>query len=107
VVVPNLDEQARLVADLGDCDLMILRNHGLLVVAATIAQAFNHIHRAELACRTQVMAMASGAGLLTPSEAVVEETFLACQPHTRRPFGVLDRPALSRKLERMDPSYAS
>src|SRR5580658_9056175 len=60
-VVLDLSEQERLVADLGQHDLMILRNHGLLVVGATIAQAFNHIHRAELACKTQLMAMASGA----------------------------------------------
>ena len=104
-VVLNLDEQARLVADLGEHDLLILRNHGLLVVGATIPQAFNHIHRAELACKTQVMAMACGAGLVTPPEAVIEQTFLAYQPRTRRPFGVLDWPALLRKLDRIDPSY--
>jgi hypothetical protein len=53
------------------------------------------------------MAMASGAGLLTPADAVIEETFRAYQPHTRRPFGVLDWPALLRKLDRIDPSYRS
>ena len=104
-VVLDLAEQERLVADLGDHDLMILRNHGLLVVGATIPQAFNHIHRAELACKTQVMAMACGVGLITPPETVIEATFQAYQPHTRRPFGVLDWPALLRKLDRMDPSY--
>jgi hypothetical protein len=84
---------------------MILRNHGLLVVGATIPQAFNHIHRAELACKTQVMAMACGVGLVAPPEAVVEATWEAYQPNTRRPFGVLDWPALLRKLDRLDPSY--
>jgi ribulose-5-phosphate 4-epimerase/fuculose-1-phosphate aldolase len=104
-VVLNLDEQARLVADLGDCELMILKNHGLLVVGQTIPQAFNHIHRAELSCRTQLMAMAAGAKLVTPPDDVVELTFQAYQPHVRRPFGVLDWPALLRKLDRLDPSY--
>jgi ribulose-5-phosphate 4-epimerase/fuculose-1-phosphate aldolase len=104
-VVLDLGEQERLVADLGQHDLMILRNHGLLVVGQTIAQAFNHIHRAELACRTQLMAMAAGAPLITPSGAVVEKTFQAYQPNVRRPFGVLDWPALLRKLDRLDPSY--
>ncbi len=104
-VVLDLSEQARLVADLGAHDLMILRNHGLLVVGQTIAQAFNHIHRAEFACRTQLMAMAAGAPLITPSEAVIEKTFQAYQPNVRRPFGVLDWPALLRKLDRLDPSY--
>jgi len=104
-VVLELTQQERLVADLGDHDLMILRNHGLLVVGATIPQAFNHIHRAELACKTQLMAMAAGAGLVTPPQAVIEQTFQAYQPHTRRPFGLLDWPALLRKLDRLDPSY--
>jgi len=104
-VVLNLDEQARLVADLGDCDLMILRNHGLLVVGHSIPQAFNHIHRAELSCRTQLMAMATGAKLITPPDDVVELTFQAYQPNVRRPFGVLDWPALLRKLDRIDPSF--
>jgi ribulose-5-phosphate 4-epimerase/fuculose-1-phosphate aldolase len=104
-VVLNLDEQERLVADLGGADLMILRNHGLLVVAQTIPQAFNHIHRAELSCRTQIMAMAAGARLVTPPAEVIEATFQAYQPTVRRPFGVLDWPALLRKLDRIDPSY--
>jgi len=104
-VVLNLDEQARLAADLGQCDLMILRNHGLLVVGQTIAQAFNHIHRAELSCRTQLMAMATGAKLIDAPDAVIEATFQAYQPNVRRPFGVLDWPALKRKLDRLDPSY--
>jgi ribulose-5-phosphate 4-epimerase/fuculose-1-phosphate aldolase len=104
-VVLDLDEQARLVADLADHDLMILRNHGLLVVAASIPQAFNHIHRAELSCRTQLMAMAAGAAMTEVPTQVVEATFQAYQPNVRRPFGVLDWPALLRKLDRLDPSY--
>jgi ribulose-5-phosphate 4-epimerase/fuculose-1-phosphate aldolase len=106
-VVLDLDEQARLVADLGEADLMILRNHGLLVVATSIPQAFNHIHRAELSCRTQLMAMAAGAAMTTVPTQVVEATFQAYQPNVRRPFGVLDWPALLRKLDRLDPSYRS
>jgi ribulose-5-phosphate 4-epimerase/fuculose-1-phosphate aldolase len=104
-VVLDLEEQERLVADLGQCDLMILRNHGLLVVGQTVAQAFNHIHRAELSCRTQLTAMATGANLVSAPTQVIEATFQAYQPGVRRPFGVLDWPALLRKLDRLDPSY--
>jgi hypothetical protein len=49
--------------------------------------------------------LSRGASLITPPKSVIEATFLAYQPHTRRPFGVLDWPALLRKLDRMDPSY--
>jgi ribulose-5-phosphate 4-epimerase/fuculose-1-phosphate aldolase len=103
----DLEERGRLVADLGDNDLLILRNHGLLVAAASIPEAFNHIHRAELACRTQVMAMACGAGVVTPPAEVVEKTYQAYKPKGRHRFGLLDWPALLRRLDRIDPSFRS
>jgi len=101
----NLAEQERLVRDLGDADLLILRNHGLLAVGVTVATAFNQIHRAEQACRTQLMAMSTGAGLITPPAETVETTYGAFQPNGRRPVGSIDWPALLRKLDRLDPSY--
>jgi ribulose-5-phosphate 4-epimerase/fuculose-1-phosphate aldolase len=104
-VVLDLGEQARLVASLGTNDLLILRNHGLLAVGQTIAQAFNTMHRAELACRSQIMAMSCGVELICPPAQVVEETFMNYQPQVRRPFGVLDWPAMLRKLDKIDTSY--
>ena len=55
-VAVELDERERLVEDLGDCEVMILRNHGLLSVGQTIGQAFNNIYRLERACETQLLA---------------------------------------------------
>ena len=104
-VAINLDEQERLVADLGDADLMVLRNHGLLVVGPTIQQAFSNIYRAELACKAQLLAMGSGTALRTPSAEVVAQTNHMYRPEVRRPFGVLEWPALMRKLDRIDPTY--
>jgi ribulose-5-phosphate 4-epimerase/fuculose-1-phosphate aldolase len=104
-VVVNLEEQESLVRDLGDCDLMILRNHGLLAVGETIPQAFDTIRRAELACATQLRAMATGERLVIPSEEVRRETSRLYEPAVRRPFGVLEWPALLRKLDRIDSSY--
>jgi ribulose-5-phosphate 4-epimerase/fuculose-1-phosphate aldolase len=98
-------EQARLVADLGDADLMILRNHGLIAVGPTIPQAFSNIYRAELACKAQVMAMSSGAELVMPPAGVIARTNHLYRPEVRRPFGLLEWPALIRKLDRIDPSY--
>lgn len=103
-VAVNLDEQERLVADLGDADLMVLRNHGLLVVGPTIPQAFSNIYRAELACRAQVLAGSSGKIVLPPSEVIARTNHLY-RPEVRRPFGLLEWPALLRKLDRIDPSY--
>src|SRR3977135_632744 len=41
----DLDEQKRLVSDLGGHEAMILCNHGLLAVGRTIAEAFGTLHR--------------------------------------------------------------
>ena len=49
-VVVDLDERKRLVQNLGDCEVMILRNHGLLACGQTIGQAFDNIYRLERAC---------------------------------------------------------
>jgi ribulose-5-phosphate 4-epimerase/fuculose-1-phosphate aldolase len=106
-VALDLDERARLVADLGDANAMILRSHGLLTVGPTIAQAFNAMHRLELACKTQLMTMAADQELIIPSDAVVERTAELFKPNVRRPFGLLEWPGLLRQLDRRDPSYRS
>jgi ribulose-5-phosphate 4-epimerase/fuculose-1-phosphate aldolase len=104
-VVVDLGEQDRLVRDLGKGDLMILRNHGLLAVGASIPETFDTIRRAELACATQLKAMASGAPLVIPSAEIQRETARLYEPRVRRPFGILEWPALLRKLDRIDPTY--
>lgn len=104
-VVLDLAMQDQLVADLGDANAMILRNHGLLAVGNTVAECWNALHRLELSCRTQVAAMSCNTPMVRVSPEVVEATWLNYQPKTRRPFGLLDWPALLRKLDRMDPSY--
>ena len=104
-VVLKLDEQASLVRDLGSGEALILRNHGALVVGRTIGEAFNWMHRLELACRSQLAAMACGGKLVPVPQAVLEETWSNYQPQTRRPYGVMEWPALLRKLDRIDPSY--
>lgn len=104
-VAVDLDEQERLVADLGDADLMVLRNHGLIVVAPSIPQAFSNIYRVELAAKAQVMAMQSGYEIVLPSDEVIAKTNHLYRPEVRRPFGILEWPALLRKLDQIDPSY--
>ncbi|WP_266102183.1 class II aldolase/adducin family protein [Aurantimonas coralicida] len=104
-VAVDLAEQESIVADLGDSDLLILRNHGLLTVAPSVAQAFSNIYRAELACKVQVMAMSANTEIGTPPQAIIEKTNALYRPETRRPFGVLEWPGLLRKLDRIDPSF--
>jgi len=104
-VVLDTKEEASLLRDLGNGEALILRNHGLLTVGKTIAEAFNWMHRLELTARSQLAAMATGAKLCPVPQKVLEETYMNYQPQTRRPYGVMEWPALLRKLDRMDPSY--
>lgn len=104
-VVLDLEEQEELVKNLGDNNAMILRNHGLLTTGRTIAEAFNAMHRLEMSCRSQLAAMACGVKLNTVPDDIVEKTYMNYQPQVRRPFGVMEWPALLRKLDKIDPSY--
>ncbi|NYT60209.1 class II aldolase/adducin family protein [Alcaligenaceae bacterium] len=103
----DLDERQRLVDDLGDNDAMILRNHGLLVASADIPQAFNTIYWLEMACRAQVDAMACNTELHYPTPEVIEKTAHLYKPGTRRPYGVMEWPAMLRMLDRRDSSFRS
>jgi hypothetical protein len=95
----ELAERDRLVQNLGAHEAMILRNHGLLTCGATIPQAFNTMYQLELACRTQVDAMAARTELTLPPREVLDKTAHLYQPQTRRPYGVLEWPAMLRLLE--------
>jgi ribulose-5-phosphate 4-epimerase/fuculose-1-phosphate aldolase len=104
-VAVNLEEQERLVRDLDDHAGMILRNHGLLVVGGSIPEAFNSIYRLERACQLQIAALSCNTELQMPSQEVVDASYRMYLPETRRPFGVLEWPALLAKLDKIDPSY--
>ena len=104
VVIDTAAREA-LVKSLGDNNAMILRNHGLLTTGATIPEAFNAMHRLELSCKTQIAAMSCNTKLKEVPADVVESTYMNYQPHVRRPFGLLDWPALLRKLDRIDPGF--
>ena len=104
-VAINLDEQERLVRDLGKHAGMILRNHGLLVVGGSIAEAFNNIFRLERACQVQVAALSCNTELQLPPQHVVDAAYRMYLPETRRPFGLLEWPALLAKLDKIDPSF--
>ena len=104
-VAIELDERERLVRDLGDAEVMVLRNHGLLTCAPSIPEAFSNMYRLELACKAQVAAMSCGTELITPPQDVIALTNHLYQRNVRRPWGVLEWPGLLRMLDRRDPSY--
>jgi ribulose-5-phosphate 4-epimerase/fuculose-1-phosphate aldolase len=105
-VAIDLDEQARLVRDLGpDGRAMILRNHGLLTAGTSVCEAFVTMHWLEKACQAQVMAMACNTELNHPSAEVVRLTNERYLPGQRRKITELEWPAMLRMLDRRDSSF--
>lgn len=101
----NEDEKARLVSDLGDKTNMILRNHGLLTVGETAAEAFLLMYILETACRIQILAQSGGATLLSVSEPILKNVAAQLGAVTVGQGAQLAWPGLLRKLDRLDPSY--
>jgi ribulose-5-phosphate 4-epimerase/fuculose-1-phosphate aldolase len=101
----DVAEQAALMAELGDADVMILRNHGLLAMGATIAAAFDTIYRLELVCKVQIAVLSCNAKVRRLPDAVVEETEGLYRQYVIPHAGRREWPALLRKLDRIDQSY--
>jgi ribulose-5-phosphate 4-epimerase/fuculose-1-phosphate aldolase len=104
-VALNEDEKPRLVADLGNKHNMILRNHGLLTVGRTAAEAFLFMYILESACRIQILAQSGGATLLPVSEPILEGVAAQLSAVTVGQGAQLAWPGLLRKLDRIDPSF--
>jgi ribulose-5-phosphate 4-epimerase/fuculose-1-phosphate aldolase len=99
----DLDEQKRLVADLGERVAMILKNHGLLAVGATIPEAFITMYWFERACQAQVHALTTKCTL--PAENTIKLTNERYKPGQRRKIGELEWAGLLRLVERRYPGF--
>jgi ribulose-5-phosphate 4-epimerase/fuculose-1-phosphate aldolase len=104
-VALNPAEKARLVRDLGDKHNMILRNHGLLTCAETVADAFLHMYVLQKACEVQVRAQAGGGELVPVPQAIVDGIRQASKAVTRQSGGMIAWPGILRKLDRIDPAW--
>ncbi len=97
------DERSRIVADLGDGRILILRNHGLLTVGKTVGEAFVWMYRIETACRMQIDAL-SGGRELNPISDVARQRSRETGLKMYGPGGFLEVgrewPALLRQLDR-------
>ena len=99
------DEKPRLQADLGEANFLVLRNHGLLTVGKTIADAFLSMYTFENTCRIQVDAMAGGGELVSVNPAILAGMGEVMKIATAGQGAQLAWPALLRKVERLDPGY--
>jgi ribulose-5-phosphate 4-epimerase/fuculose-1-phosphate aldolase len=99
------DEKPRLVRDLGQRRFLMLRNHGLLTVGRSVAEAFVAMYFLETACMMQLRAQAGGGPLRRIGEAIVAGADRQWDIVTRGAGGGLAWPALLRKLDARNPGY--
>jgi ribulose-5-phosphate 4-epimerase/fuculose-1-phosphate aldolase len=104
-ITVHADEGPRLVANLADKRLMILRNHGLLSIGETIAQALARLWTLNRACEVQLATAALGAPRFIPDEIAARCTRDSLQFDPRHGAGEDVLRALLRQVERIDPSY--
>lgn len=103
----DLDERSRIVNDLGDKNLLMLRNHGTLTVGENCAIAFLRMYFLENACKTQIFAQAAGTENLNEEPQSMADT-VAGQSAAAFVPGSGDNlvwPGLMRKLNRANPGY--
>ncbi|CAN5655023.1 class II aldolase/adducin family protein [soil metagenome] len=99
------EEKPRLQADLGNANFLVLRNHGLLTVGRTIADAFLSMYTFENTCRIQVDAQSGGGTLTQVNPLIIKGVAEASRVQTSGMGGAFVWPSLIRKLERTDDSY--
>ena len=98
-------EKPRLVRDLGDKSFLMLRNHGILTVGATIPDAFLLMYLFEAACTIQIRAQSTHGELIAVDPKIVAGATMMAKQVTRSAGGGLAWPGLLRKLDRIDRSY--
>ena len=104
-VALNDDEKPRLVRDLGDKSFFMLRNHGLLTVGETIADAFQAMYIFETTCMIQVRAQAGGSELISIPQPILDGAKQQAKLVTKGLGGGLAWPGLLRKLDKIDMSF--
>jgi ribulose-5-phosphate 4-epimerase/fuculose-1-phosphate aldolase len=104
-VALNAAEQPRLIGDLGEKSYLMLRNHGLLTVGASPAEAFLYMYLFETTCTIQLRAQNGGKQLIPVSDRILGGIRAAAAQVTRGQGSALVWPGLLRRLDRLNPGY--
>jgi ribulose-5-phosphate 4-epimerase/fuculose-1-phosphate aldolase len=104
-VALNAEEQPRLVRDLGSSLYLMLRNHGLLTVGSSPADAFLHMYLFEATCAIQLRAQSGGGELIPIGAPILAGIRAAADRVTRGQGAGLIWPGLLRRLDRLDRGY--
>lgn len=104
----NEDEKIRLQEDLGDSNFMLLRNHGALTMGKTIGDAFMHMYDLIRACQVQLQVMSTGMTPLYVDQRIIDGIKAQANiVHSGQTGGEKAWPAMVRRVQRLDPSFAS
>ena len=106
-IATDLEERERLVEDMGDKHVMILRNHGTLAIGRSVGECFLRLYFLERACDAQVKMLSAGPdGLHNPPQGTPEKVKSQTPPAgIGMVANALAWPALLRKLDRVDPGF--
>jgi ribulose-5-phosphate 4-epimerase/fuculose-1-phosphate aldolase len=98
-------ESDLIAASLGDKEVMILRNHGLVACGHTLARAFENLFLLEMACRAQITAQSAGARLLLQSKETLEIVTRQKETHPAEDNSEALWAAMLRWMRDIDPSF--
>lgn len=101
----DMEERERLIADMGEKHLLILRNHGLLTVGASVAEAFIRLFFLQRACETQIAAQSGGADLIGQTAAIRKRVGEQGQVGFGPTLADLNWAGVRRQMDRLYPSY--
>ncbi|GHF20579.1 class II aldolase [Kordiimonas sediminis] len=99
------DEKERLVANMGDKEVLILRNHGTLTVGSSVGEAFQYMYFLEFACKTQILTMSAGGERHEMADWAMENTIRDMMKPTGEQGIQMMWSAMMRRMERLDPSF--
>lgn len=104
----TMNEGERLSHMIGDNKVLFMKNHGVLVVGDTVAEAYKQLYRLERVCRAQVLAMSTGKEIALLSDEVVHAVKNPApgNSHSRQERDDLYFAAMMRVLDREAPGYA-
>ena len=104
----SLQEGERLARLLGDKQAVFMKNHGVLTVGDTVAQAYRRLYRIERVCRNQILALSTGRPIEVLADDIVARVQVPGKDdrHSRQERERLFFEAMMRVLDRELPGYA-
>ncbi len=103
-ITENLEERGRIAANLGDKNVLLMRNHGVVTCGATVRDAFVRMRDIADACELQLRLQAAGTAFVLPSAEVLKTYETQRKTHDAG-RGSADWPGFLRRLDQIDPSY--